>query len=165
VASAPASVHAQTASPAAGSITVKALAPGITLELFAAMPSARAPGQTVYLSRLTFQPGAAIFPHRHPGTSIIGVLSGAFGWTLLKGAAQVLRGAAAGATGPMDAVTTPGAEVILEPGDAIVYEDDVVHTARGAGATAAVILVTQVLTAGEPRLMPVDMAMGGTPTP
>ena len=62
-------------------------------------------------------------------------------------------------------VTEPGTEVILEPGDAIVYEDDVVHTARGAGDEETVILVTQVLTAGEPRLMPADMAMGATPAP
>jgi quercetin dioxygenase-like cupin family protein len=165
VAWAPAPVPAQEASPAAGPISVKELAPGITIELFAAMPSARAPGQTVYLARLTFQPGAEIFPHRHPGTSVIGVVSGAFGWTLLEGSAQVMRGAASGATGPMEAVTEPGTEVILEPGDAIVYEDDVVHTARGAGETETVILVTQVLTAGEPRLLPVDMAMRGTPTP
>jgi quercetin dioxygenase-like cupin family protein len=165
VAWAPSPVHAQEASPAAGPISVKELAPGITIELFAAMPSARAPGQTVYLARLTFQPGAEIFPHRHPGTSVIGVVSGAFGWTLLEGSAQVMRGAASGATDPLEAVTEPGTEVILEPGDAIVYEDDVVHTARGAGETETAILVTQVLTAGEPRLMPVDMAMGATPTP
>jgi quercetin dioxygenase-like cupin family protein len=162
---APSPAHAQEASPAAGPISVKELAPGITIELFAAAPSARAPGQTVYLARLTFQPGAEIFPHRHPGTSVIGVVSGTFGWTLLQGSAQVIRGAASGAPSPMEAVTEPGTEVLLEPGDAIVYEDDVVHTARGAGETETVILVTQVLTAGEPRLLPVDMAMSGTPTP
>ena len=156
---------AQEATPDSGPIRVTELAPGIAIELFAAVPSARAPGQMVYLARLTFQPGAEIIPHSHPGTSVIGVASGSFGWTLLEGSAQVIRGAAAGATGPAEMVTEPGTEVILEPGDAIVYEDDVVHTARGAGDEETVILVTQVLTAGEPRLMPADMAMGATPAP
>ncbi|MEA2585694.1 MAG: hypothetical protein QOF33_3779, partial [Thermomicrobiales bacterium] len=49
------------------------------------------------------------------------------------------------------------------PGDAIHYEDDVVHTARGAGAEPAVVLGTLLLTAGAPLLMPADMEMGGTP--
>jgi quercetin dioxygenase-like cupin family protein len=158
-------VGAQEATPAAGPIRVMELAPGIAIELFAAVPSARAPGQTVYLARLTFQPGAEIIPHSHPGTSVIGVVSGSFGWTLVEGSAQVTRGAAAGATEATEMVTEPGTEVILAPGDAIVYEDDVVHTARGAGDEETVILVTQVLTAGEPRLMPADMAMGATPAP
>jgi hypothetical protein len=36
----------------------------------------------------------------------------------------------------------------------------VVHTARGAGDTPAVVHAAQVLTAGEPRPMPADMEMG-----
>jgi hypothetical protein len=92
------------------------------------------------------------------------VASGSFGWTLLQGTAHVVRGSASGAPEPAEDVTAPGTDVILAPGDALFYEDDVVHTARGAGDTPAVVLVTQVLTAGEPRLMPVDMPMA-TPTP
>ena len=160
---------AQEATPAVGAIKQNQLAPGVVAEVFAGAPSARAPGQTVYVARFTFQPGAEIFPHSHPGTTVLGVAAGTFGWTLLRGSAQVVRGSAAGATGPTEAVTEPGTEVLLEPGDAIVYEDDVVHTARGAGNEPAIVLVTQVLTAGEPRLMRADMQMGtpgaGTPTP
>jgi quercetin dioxygenase-like cupin family protein len=55
--------------------------------------------------------------------------------------------------------------VILKPGDAIYYEDDVVHTARGAGDQPAIVLGTLVLTTGQPLLMPAGMAMGATPTP
>jgi quercetin dioxygenase-like cupin family protein len=152
-------VAAQEATPAPGPIKGNELAPGIVAEVFAAVPSDRAPGQTVYLVRFTFQPGAEIFPHRHPGTSVIGVAAGSFGWTLLRGTAHVVRGSASGAPEPAEDVTEPGTEVILGPGDALFYEDDVVHTARGAGAEPAVVLVTQVLTAGQPRLMPVDMEM------
>ena len=155
---------AQEATPTTGAIKQNELAPGVVAEVFAAAPSARAPGQTVYAARFTFQPGAEIFPHSHPGTTVLGVASGTFGWTLLAGTAHVVRGAgagaAAGAAGPAEDVTEPGTEVILEAGDAIFYEDDVVHTARGAGAEPAVVHASQVLTAGEPRLMPADMGMG-----
>ena len=117
----------------------------------------------MYVARFTFQPGAEIFPHSHPGTTVLGVAAGTFGWTLLAGTAHVVRGAGTGGTATED-VTAPGTEVILEPGDAIFYEDDVVHTARGAGDTPAVVHAAQVLTAGEPRLMPSDMEMVGTPS-
>jgi quercetin dioxygenase-like cupin family protein len=160
-------LSAQEATPSPGAIAVLELAPGVTAEVLAAAPSDRAPGQTVYLARFVFQPGAEIFPHSHPGTTVLGVASGSFGWTLLKGTAHVARGAGAGATGPAEDITEPGTEVILEPGDAIYYEDDVVHTARGAGDEETVVLGSFVLTTGEPLLMPVDMDMGtpaGTPT-
>ena len=99
-------VAAQEATPAP--ITAIELAPGVTAEVFAAVPSTRAPGQTVYLARFVFQPGAEIFPHSHPGTTVLGVDAGTLGWTLLKGTAHVVRGAAAGATGPIEDITDPG---------------------------------------------------------
>jgi uncharacterized cupredoxin-like copper-binding protein/quercetin dioxygenase-like cupin family protein len=157
------SASAQDATPAAGPITVIELAPGFTAEVFAGAPSDRAPDQTVYLARFVIQPGAEIFPHGHPGTTVLGVAEGTLGWTLLEGTAHVVRGAAAGATGPAEDVTEPGTEVLLEVGDAIFYEDDVVHTARGAGDAVTVVWGTLLLTTGEPLLMPVDMEMGGTP--
>jgi quercetin dioxygenase-like cupin family protein len=126
-------------------------------------PSDRAPDQTVYVARFVFQPDAEIFAHGHPGTTVLGVASGSFGWTLEEGTAYVIRGAAAGATGPVEEITEPRTEVILVPGDAIYYEDDVVHTARGAGDEEAVVLGTLVLTSGEPLLMPADMDMAATP--
>jgi quercetin dioxygenase-like cupin family protein len=147
-----------------GAITAVELAPGVRAEVFAGAPSQRAPDQTVYVARFVFQPGGEIFPHGHPGTVVLGVASGSFGWTLVEGTAHVVRGAAAGATGPIEELTAPGTEVILEPGDAIYYEDDVVHTARGAGDEPAVVLGTLVLTSGEPLLMSADeMAAMATP--
>jgi quercetin dioxygenase-like cupin family protein len=158
---------AQEATP--GPIAVTELAPGFAVEVFAGAPSDRAADQTVYLARFILQPGAEIFPHNHPGTTILGVQSGSLGWTLLEGTAHVIRGAAAGATGPAEDLTEPGTDVILEPGDAIFYEDDVVHTARGAGDEETVVLGTLVLTSGEPLLMPADemaeMDMEATPAP
>jgi quercetin dioxygenase-like cupin family protein len=147
--------------PPAAPISAIELAPGVTAEVFGATPSDRAPDQTVYLARFVFQPGSEIFPHSHPGTTVLGIESGTFGWTLLDGTAHVVRGAAAGNTAAED-ITEAGTEVILEVGDAIYYEDDVVHTARGAGDEPTVVLGTFVLTTGEPLLMPADMDMSTT---
>ena len=80
-----------------------------------------------------------------------------------------IRASRLGATGPTEDVTEPGTEVILAPGDAIFYEDDIVHTARGAGDEETVVLGTMVLASGEPLLMPADemagMGMEATPAP
>jgi quercetin dioxygenase-like cupin family protein len=161
----PRQAGAQDASPTPSAIAVNELAPGVTAEVFAAAPSARAPGQTVYVARFHFEPGMAIFPHSHPGTTVLGVAEGgSFGWTLLQGTAHVVRASASGSPGATEDLTEPNADVVLEPGDAIYYEDDVVHTARGAGDTTAVVLGTLILTSGQPLLMPANMNMA-TPTP
>lgn len=155
---------AQEGSPEAGApIATIGLAPGVTAEIFAAAPSPVAPGQTVYLARFIFQPGAEIFPHGHPGTTVLGVESGSFGWTLLAGAPHLVRGAASGSPAPVEDLIETGAEVILAPGDAIYYEDDVVHTARGAGDEPAVVWGTLILETGQPLIMPADMEMPATP--
>lgn len=151
--------RAKATAPAKGPIAVNELAPGVTAEVLAAAPSAGAPGQTVYVARFVFKKGASIFPHSHPGTTVLGVASGSFGWTLKAGVAHVIRGAGAGATGPVEDLTKPGTDVILKAGDAIYYESDVVHTARGAGKTGCVVLGSLVLKAGAPLLMPSDMKM------
>jgi quercetin dioxygenase-like cupin family protein len=150
---------ADKAAPAAGPIAVTVLAPGVTAEVLAAAPSAVAPGQTVYVARFIFQPGASIFPHNHPGTTVLGVLSGSFGWTLKAGKAHVIRHAGAGAAGPVEELTEPGMDVVLKAGDAIYYETDVVHTARAVGKRAAIVLGSLVLKAGAPLLMPANMKM------
>ncbi len=135
------------------------LSPGVWAEVFAGVPSARAKGQTVYLARFTFYPGSEIFPHNHPGTVLLSVASGTFGWTLVEGTAYVVRGAAAGAADQAQELGEQGADVLLEPGDAIYYEDDVVHTARGAGDTPSIVFGALVLTSDKPLLMPMDGAM------
>jgi quercetin dioxygenase-like cupin family protein len=154
-------IAAQDATPPAG----VELAPGVYAEVLAGVPSDRAEGQTLYSARFTFEPGQGIFPHSHPGTTVLSVSAGRFGWTLVQGTAHVIRGAASGVGETTGTVTESGTEVILEPGDTIYYEDDVVHTARGAGDEPAIILASLLLTSGEPLLMPMDeMAMAGTST-
>ncbi len=151
----------QATPPAGTGIATMEIVPGITRELFAAVPTARAEGHTLYQARFTFNPGAEIFPHGHPGSVLLSVSSGTFGWTLFEGVAHVVRGPASGVPETPEDFSMPGDDVILYPGDAIYYEDDVVHTARGAGDEPAIVLGALLLTAGEPFLMPADMEMGG----
>src|SRR5215211_1864694 len=65
--------------PSDAPIAVLELAPGVTAQVFGAAPSAAAPGKTLYVASFTFQPGAEIFPHNHPGTTLLAVESGSFG--------------------------------------------------------------------------------------
>jgi quercetin dioxygenase-like cupin family protein len=150
----------------APAVTQIELTPGFVAEVFAGAPSDRAPDQTVYIARFTIQPGGDIFPHGHPGTTVLAVESGSLGWTLVEGAAYVVRGAGSGGTA-VETVSEPGTEVILAVGDAIHYEDDVVHTMRNAGDETTVVLGTLILTTGAPLLMTAEemaaMAMDGTP--
>lgn len=152
---------AQDATPAPAVTRVEA-APGFFVETFAVAPSARALGQTVYVTRATVLPGTEVSPHRHPGTTVLAVESGRFGWTLVEGTAYLVRGAGSGGTTVED-VTTPNTEVILEPGDAMYYEDDVIHTARGASDEPTILLGTFILETGRPFTMPADMDMSATP--
>src|SRR5690349_7167122 len=102
-------------------IAAMELAPGVTAEVFGSAPSARADGRTLYLARFTFQPGSEIFPHGNPGTTLLAVSSGSLGWTLVTGTASVIRGSGAGATGPIEVLSEPGQDVVLNPGDSIYY--------------------------------------------
>jgi quercetin dioxygenase-like cupin family protein len=167
--SVPLTARAQESSPTAGD-AVAAIEPfpGVTAEVFGKTESARAPGQTMYAVRFTFQPGAEALPHRHPGTVLLGVVSGSLGWTLVAGTAHVVRGAASAEPEAAEDLTEVGTEIVLEVGDGIFYEDDVVHTARGAGAEPTVAQVSFLLTTGEPLLMLADDMEGmdmGTPAP
>ena len=133
-------------------------APGVWAEVYSGVPSSRAPDQTLYLARFTFFPQSEIFPHGHPGMTSLSVDRGEFSWTLVAGTTYVIRGAKSGAT-EVETVSAPGTEIILSPGDAIHYEDDVVHTARCAGDEAAIVHATLLLTSGEPLLMPMEAGM------
>ncbi len=148
---------AQEATPASGPIAGTEIAPGVVAEVLAASPSLRAPGQTLYVARFTFQPGAEIHAHHHPGTTLDGVVSGTWSWTLLEGTAHVVRGAASSNPQPAEAVSEPGTEIILETGDSISYEEDVVHTALGLGSEPVVVNSAQLLTEGAPRMTSHDM--------
>jgi quercetin dioxygenase-like cupin family protein len=154
------SLRAQEATPpASGTFAAVELAPGLTAEVFTGVPTALAEGQTLYTIRFTFQPGSEIPAHSHPGTVSLTVTEGTLGWTLLEGTATVIRASASGEPTGTEEVTEAGVEVMLEPGDAIYYEDDVVHTARGASDETTIVYGSLLLETGQSIRMPVDMDM------
>ena len=47
-------------------------------------------------------------------------------------------------------------ELVLNPGEGLAYDADVVHTARAAGDEAAAVLVASVWGVGQPGFTPAD---------
>jgi quercetin dioxygenase-like cupin family protein len=131
---------AQDGTPPAQPITDTVLASG--------MPS-NAPGDVLQLERITIAVGAAIPTHVHPGAYAIYVESGSFGFTVIKGEAQIVR---AGSTTAEK--IEAGKDVIASPGDSLFENGGVVHSARNAGNDMVIVTTAALLTAGMPSLMP-----------
>jgi quercetin dioxygenase-like cupin family protein len=158
---------AQEATPAAGpNLTVGHLAPigvpfeplpGVELTFLNEGQPTAAPGQSLIVYRIIFHGGEAP-SHIHPGTTVGTVESGTFAWTLLAGTVWVTRLGAA-----PEQVTEPGTELILQPGESLFYNADVVHTAGAAGDEPASVLVAALFEVGQPFLTLTDEH--GTPTP
>ena len=161
------STVAQEATPAAGpNLTIGQLAPlgesfevipGVDIELLNEGETAAAPGQSLVLYRVTFSGGEVPF-HIHPGATVFTVESGTFSWTLHAGTVAVTRPGAA-----TEQVTEPGTELVLNPGEGLSYNADVVHTARAAGDEETSVLVASLFEEGQPFITITDEH--GTPTP
>jgi quercetin dioxygenase-like cupin family protein len=117
-----------------------------------------APGNYLELDRVTIAPGATIPTHIHPGAYVISVESGDFGFTVIKGEAQITH-AGSTTTEPIAA----GPEVVAHAGDAIFETGGVVHAARNVGTTPVVLLTAGLLANDQPSLQPTNDE--GTPTP
>ena len=129
--------------------------PGLTVEFLNEGPITQAPGQNAVLYRVTFQ-GGEILAHTHPGTTVLTVESGSLVWTLQKGTVQVTRPGAA-----LEQVTESGTEIVLNAGDGLAYNADVVHTARGATDELTEVLIASVWEVGQPGVTVTDEQ--GTP--
>src|SRR5829696_3732451 len=142
--------------PAAQEATPAGEAAPATLEMLASTPAADAPGMLQVLARATLAPGAVVPAHVHPGQLLVTVESGTLGYTIL-GDGQSLR---AGAGTPTAAeVIAPDSEATFGPGEWFVYEAGTVHMDRNPGNEPAVVLVTGLVAADQPFLIPVDMDM------
>ena len=147
--------------PAAQEATPPGEAAPVTLEMLASAPATDAPGMLQVLARVTLAPGAVVPAHIHPGQLLVTVDSGTLGYTIL-GEGQSLR---AGAGTPTAAeVIAPDTEVSLGPGEWFVYEAGTVHMDRNPGNEPAVVLITGLVAADQPFLIPVDMAMAAPAT-
>lgn len=113
--------------------------------------SAAAPDRVLLLQRRTFAPGGDSGAHPAPGPVVLSVESGAVVFSVQQGAALVTRAGAA----PPEAVAT-GSATTLRAGDAVFYDQGVVHDVRNDSAQPAVTL--------EARLNPRSAAGPATPT-
>ena len=119
---------------------------GVTVEGLGAVEPAVAPGQNLELVRLTFEPGASLAMHHHPGPVVISVISGEFTTSFAQSTATVKR---AGATEP-EAVNS-GEEYVLNPGDTVAYDADTTgHVMMNNGTEPLVLMASVLFEAGQP---------------
>ena len=112
--------------------------------------SAVAPDRVLLLQRRTFAPGSDSGAHPAPGPTVLYVDSGTVKFSVVKGAA--LRWKDGKATG---ATIAAGSSAELMPGEAVFYDQGVVHDVANDGSAPAVTL--------EARLNP--SASAATPKP
>jgi quercetin dioxygenase-like cupin family protein len=136
--------------------------PGI--EVIASVPDpSLAPGMVLEFDRITWAPGFAVPMHFHPAIDILYVVSGSVAWSVDDGTAQVYRATVAGTPGPTETLE-PGGEVVLTPGDVIIFDypkTGMRHAARVVGDEPVIILdpvlydPNQELTVFPPGVTPV----------
>jgi quercetin dioxygenase-like cupin family protein len=151
------SVAAQEASPATIEQPADPFA-GVIIEPLGSIVPSAATNHTLSAIRLTFEPGAEIPAHHHPGAVVLRVEEGAFGTTFVAGEGQIARASSDGT--PTTEAVAAGNDVILQAGDVLTYEG-AVHTMRNAGDEPLVLLASVLLATDQPAFI----FQMGTPTP
>jgi quercetin dioxygenase-like cupin family protein len=129
-----------------------AYAAGVTAEILGRIEPPGAPGYTLQLVRVTFAPDAVVAAHRHSGGTVTTQLSGSHAFTVLEGNARLIRaGTATPATGaeagePMEL----GREYTIAPGDVMIFDEMVVHTAHNPTSEPAVLMEAQLRASDRP---------------
>jgi quercetin dioxygenase-like cupin family protein len=118
-------------------------------ELGNALP-VNAPGQHLYLERVTISPGTQLDTHFHDGTQVAHIVSGSLTYNIVSGSAQITRDAGAVETLTGPTVTT------LEPGDWIVETRDLVHFGSNESEDPVVVLLAVLLVQDAPLATPVE---------
>ena len=127
-------------------------AAGVTPEILGRIEPPAAPGYGLQLVHITFAPGAAVAAHRHSGGTVTTQVSGSHNFTVLEGNARHIRtGSATPAAGakagePM----TVGQEYTLTPGDVMLFDESVVHTAHNPTTEPAVLMEAQLRASERP---------------
>ncbi len=113
--------------------TTPAAAAGIAKDLLGQGGSAVAPDRVLLLQRRTFAPGSDSGAHPAPGPTVLYVDSGSVKFSVVKGAAIRWRDGK-----PDGATIAAGSSADLQPGDAVFYDQGVVHDVANPGASPAV---------------------------
>ena len=137
---------------AQGASPTPAYAAGVTAEILGRIEPPGAPGYTLQLVRVTFAPEAVVAAHRHSGGTVTTQIAGSHAFTVLEGAARLIRtGTATPAAGaeagePM----ALGQEYMIAPGDVMVFDETVVHTAHNPTTEPAVLMEAQLRASDHP---------------
>jgi quercetin dioxygenase-like cupin family protein len=126
---------------------------GVTTDVLGAMEPSQASGQALYLLRVMFAPGGAVAAHVHPGATIYHLAAGTLQFTLLDGAARIVRAVdgVPAATTPAAAEAIPvGEELKLTAGDTVYYGGEAVQVEPNDGDEPAVVLVSNLRGTDEP---------------
>lgn len=129
---------------------------GVTRAVLGMGSPAGAPGQNLLLLRFTFEPGAVIPPHTHPGMQTVSVVSGTLGYTVLCGEAAVTRAPTGNAPVQTERLN-PGPEAFFTAGDAFTEVDGILHSGHNAGSGPLVLLVASLLQANMPASIPATL--------
>jgi quercetin dioxygenase-like cupin family protein len=130
---------------------------GITRAALGQASSANAPGQVLYLQRVTIAPGAKLAEHFHQGTQVARVVSGVLTYDIASGTATVTH-----VNGTSETFTGP-ATIKLRPGESLVETQGLVHHGSNAGKKPVVIELAALLQQGAPLATPVGEGATGTP--
>ena len=143
------------ATPTAGTPTPAA----VVREVLSNGDPAAAPDENLALVRYTIPAGIRLPAHTHPGMQAATIVSGTLLYTVVDGSVPVTRVG----TGEVDKITPERGEVAIEPGDAFIEAEGVVHFGRNAGPDPVVILVASLFTIGAPPAHVVDATPAATP--
>lgn len=137
---------------------------GVSMQSMGVGEPGATPGLELTLRRTKIEVGGRLPAHSHPGSLVIYVEAGQFGYTALGGIANVTRKAVDGTPVPAESMPI-GTEVVLVPGDWL-YSEDPNDDIRNAGEDDVVLIVAGLTRIGEPfTTLMGEMDMGPTPTP
>jgi quercetin dioxygenase-like cupin family protein len=129
-----------------------AYAAGVTAEILGRIEPPGAPGSILQLVRVTFAPEAVVAAHRHSGGTVTTQVAGSPAFTVLEGSARLIRAGTATPTAGTDAgePMEQGQEYTLAPGDVLVFDETVVHTAHNPTTEPAVLMEAQLRVGDRP---------------
>ena len=129
-----------------------AYAAGVTAEILGRIEPPAAPGYALQLVRVSFAPDAVVAAHRHSGGTVTTQISGSHAFTVLEGSARLIRAGSATPTTDAD-VGEPmelGQEYTVAPGDVMIFDEMVVHTAHNPTTEPAVLMEAQLRASDRP---------------
>jgi len=119
-----------------------------------------APGRTLILSRVVVPPGARLASHRHLGTQVARVQSGALRYTVLRGGVAVHRGESDEQPRTVRRIGS-GQTGTLHGGEWIVEQPSDIHRAANLSRQPVVIYLATLLKTGAPAATPVTLSPAG----